>query len=58
MAYMILYARYLATYNENKTKNRKGGEGTALHTASRSLDSSPSKFMAEEILVDQLLFQI
>jgi hypothetical protein len=38
MAYMILYARYFATHNENKTKNRteEEEEGTALYTAARS----------------------
>jgi hypothetical protein len=58
MAYMILYARYFATYTENKTKNKKEEGRGQRCILLLVLHSSASKFMAAEILVDQLLFQI
>lgn len=47
----------LQTYNKNRTKNKEE-EGRERCMLLLVLESSVSKFMAEETLVDRLLFQI
>jgi hypothetical protein len=47
----------LQTYNKNRTKNKKK-EGRERCLLLLVLESPVSKFMAEETLVDRLLFQI
>lgn len=56
MAYTILQARYFATYNKNRTKNREEKIGIPFHATARS--AVFSIYMAQGMLVQRLLFQI